>query len=160
MKVMKSLSLLLITGLFLLNSCKDEEKTVTPTPTPSKSKTEMLTAKSWIMTAWTITTSGFGTSDEFATLDACEKDNLRKFNTDKTYTEDEGATKCDPDDPQIIITGNWEFADSETSLIFDKGTADEMTVKIASLTTTTMVATITESVFGVTVTTKMTFKVN
>jgi hypothetical protein len=54
-------------------------------------------------------------------MDECTKDNLIKFNADKSLTRDEGASKCDPSDPQIITDSNWTFNSDESSVNIDGG---------------------------------------
>lgn len=51
---------------------------------------------------------------------ACQQDNIERFETDGSLAFDEGATKCDPTDPQTEA-GTWAFYDSETKLIFEPG---------------------------------------
>lgn len=46
--------------------------------------------------------------DTYDDLDACEKDNFLKFGADKSFSMDEGPTKCDATDPQRTALGGWE----------------------------------------------------
>lgn len=90
-------------------SCKKDSDTATPAPA---TKTDLLTAKNWKMTdlkvgGVSIFNSGF--------IDACDKDNLIKFNTNKTAVFDEGPVKCVSTDPQTR-NGSWDFTTSETKL--------------------------------------------
>lgn len=101
---------------------KDDEKT----------KTEMLTSGSWRMSAATVSPALQGITDLYSLLPSCTKDDFTTFNANGTKVDDEGATKCDPDDPQTV-NGTWEFAENETKLIMDKNTAYEMTLTIISL---------------------------
>jgi hypothetical protein len=83
-----ALSLALLGGL---TSCGDDSTD----PTPTLTKTALLTAKSWRLTAnQTVIVSGGTTvaNDDYADLEACEKDDLTKFNADKSITLDQGAT--------------------------------------------------------------------
>ena len=102
---------------------------------PQMTKKEMLTAKSWKATGMTI-----GGSDFWPLVDACERDDLYTFKTDGTYIEDEGATKCDPADPQVITTSTWAFIQNDTKIVYDGDTAT-----IKELTPSKMVL---ESDFG------------
>jgi len=109
------LSLLSIT--FLFSACKKDDEAIT--------KTDLLTSGSWKMTALTIdpafpTFDNEGnitgsTNDLFAMMEDCSKDNIYSFNTDKTLSLDEGASKCDNSDPQKS-TGSWSFNSDETTL--------------------------------------------
>jgi hypothetical protein len=100
-----------------LSACKKDSEN-----TPSKP--DLLTSKNWRITAFTATstttypsgTPTTSTSDEYAKLLACEKDDFLKFNTDKTLIEDEGPSKCSSADPQRT-TSQWEFNNDQTRLL-------------------------------------------
>lgn len=66
-------------------------------------------------------------------VDNCTKDDCTKFNSDKTIAFDEGATKCDPTDPQTS-TGTWSLsADGKTlSLTQDGFTIAGTVVELSS----------------------------
>ena len=115
-------------------------------PTPTETKTQLLTGKNWKMTAQTcnpgIVISGTLITDIYAFLisngSACFLDNISNFYTDGTYTVNEGATLCDPQDPQLNNTGIWSFQNSETTLIQDGiaytiVTLNSTTLKLKSL---------------------------
>ena len=54
-------------------------------------------------------------------VDDCTKDDCSKFNSDKSISFDEGATKCDPTDPQTS-TGTWSLsADGKTLSLTQDG---------------------------------------
>jgi hypothetical protein len=46
----------------------------------------------------------------------CELDDIYRFNSNKTFTVEEGATKCNTTDPQIKESGPWRFNAAETKL--------------------------------------------
>ena len=103
-------------------------------------KTELLTAQSWKLTAAETTANGTKL-DIFATMKACEKDNFETYKTDKTYIEDEGATKCDPTDPQTQ-QAKWAFSTNETKLekiVTESGVTITFTLDIVELTADKMV---------------------
>ena len=114
-----ALSLALLGGL---TSCGDDNND----PSPATNKSALLTAKSWRVTAdQSVVVSGGTTvtNDDFADLRACEKDDLIRFNADKTITQDQGASKC-PDtsaDPQTQKDGNWDFNGDQTKLTMADG---------------------------------------
>lgn len=63
----------------------------------------------------------------------CSKDNIFKFNEDGSITEDEGAEKCNPDDPQTTTEGTWNLSEDGASIsaVFwglDTGSADIITL--------------------------------
>ena len=87
----------------------------------AKSNEDYLTAKScWKQTkseSYDPTTSTW--SDD--TIDDCTKDDCTTFKSDKSLVVDEGATKCDPTDPQTS-TGTWSLsADGKTLTLSQAG---------------------------------------
>jgi hypothetical protein len=103
------LLLLLVIG-FCLESCKGDDSR----PTPQ----ELLETKNgWKLTAMTLslTNSPNDNQDLYSTLDDCTKDNIVKFLASGIYIEDEGPTKCDPDDPQTADTASWTFSSTKTT---------------------------------------------
>ena len=111
---MKNLLLLTlaIVSLFSFSSCKKEE-------TKTKTKTDILTQKPWVVTKFEEKAGTAPWEDDFPNFDACNKDDQYVFRTNNTYEFNEGATKCDPTDPQIFGAGNWSFKNNETILSFD-----------------------------------------
>jgi len=91
---------------------------------PSKSTSEYLTAGNWKITAMTIDPGidigGLVITDFFTMTPACSKDDLTRFNSNGTITDDEGPTKCDQNDPQTTTEGTWVLsADNKTLTITD-----------------------------------------
>jgi hypothetical protein len=136
---MRKITLMIAALAFLtVSSCKKEDEKTT---TPTKSKTELLTAKAWKITAMTINPGitpipgGPTITDFFAQLEPCSKDDTEKFNTGGTGVSDEGATKCDPADPQSS-NFTWVFNPSETIITIDGESQniiqlDETTFKVS-----------------------------
>ena len=56
------------------------------------------------------------TEDLYSAELPCKKDNFEVYNADGTGTTDEGATKCDPSDPQTYPGGNWALLNNDTQL--------------------------------------------
>lgn len=54
-------------------------------------------------------------TDLYAQMEDCDKDNYVSFFDNGTYRFDEGATKCEMQDPQTK-SGNWEFLENDTKL--------------------------------------------
>lgn len=116
---------LMVLGM-AISGCSDkkDDPAPTPTPAPEPTKTELLTGKNWKMTAFTsnpaINWDGSGTmvTDVYAQMSSCDKDDISVFNVNNTYTDDEGATKCDPADPQTT-SGTWVFNPTQTILTLD-----------------------------------------
>lgn len=115
-------------------SCKEEEP-VPPT------KTELLTAGPWIGSALTANPGidPFGSGTPITDLwnsvliSACSKDDFTVYKTDGTYVIDDGATKCDPADPQTT-TGTWKFATNETQMILDSSSTPYNIMKLDAST--------------------------
>ncbi|KAA9331426.1 hypothetical protein F0P96_14375 [Hymenobacter busanensis] len=106
-----------------------------------KSKTELLTAKSWRVTADKQTTTvgtQSSTDDNYAGYQACEKDDFVKFMTDKKLEFNEGGSKCSTADPQTE-TGAWDFNSDETKLtIREQGNTSGITFDIVELSGSTL----------------------
>ena len=106
----------------------------------NKTKTELITASTWRFDQAQIDADKNGTPDgpvPAGFLEACVTDNTLTLKSDGTGTLDEGATRCDPADPQSTSI-SWEFKDGETVLssaspIFGGMSGD---AKITALTAT------------------------
>lgn len=113
---MKNLKLLtlFVTLVLLFNSCKKDEL----------SRTQMLCGKFWINTSCTIDppiiVAGTPITDFWAQMDQCWRDDLQKFESNGIYTFDEGASKCDVNDPQTT-TGLWSWNSDETIVSVTQG---------------------------------------
>jgi hypothetical protein len=132
MKKFSTYLLVTAVGLASLSSCKKDDAT-----TPAPSKTDMLTAKSWKVTD--VKVSGQSIYNT-ALFQACDKDNLVKFNTNKTATFDEGATKCDPTSAQSR-PGSWDLTTNETKLKVTDPDGDTVEGTIGTLNSTTLTVT-------------------
>ena len=110
-----------IISLFFVQSCKESD------PEPTKTKTELLCASPWIMKSATVDPSinigGTMISDIFSQYESCEKDDLVKYESNKTGNYDEGATKCNASDPQSQPF-TWTFDLTETKITEDGVTYD------------------------------------
>lgn len=49
----------------------------------------------------------------------CEIDDIMTFQSDQKISYDEGATKCDPSDPQTTTDGTWSF-DNATKMLTEQ----------------------------------------
>lgn len=110
-------------------SCKKDDPTTT----------ELLTdADGWIFVSATIDpplidpVSGTSITDFYAQLDACEKDDISFFKENGTYIIDEGATKCDPNDPQTV-TGSWTLSADEKIITVDGENWEIVSISKSSL---------------------------
>ncbi|HEX4957946.1 MAG TPA: lipocalin family protein [Lacibacter sp.] len=101
-----------------------------------KSKTELLTKAAWVTFKYEEKAGNSAYVDDFPNWSACEKDNKITFGTNNVATFDEGATKCNPSDPQTE-TATWSLSDNDTKLILDGETLtieqlDENTLVVVS----------------------------
>ena len=124
-----------------VTSCKKDKKDEpTPVAATVETKTQLLTGKNWKLTAATSDPAfdwdGSGTmvTNIYAQMASCEKDDLLFFNTNGTLKFDEGATKCDPTDPQSTSDDTWSFNSTETIITVSSG--DDM--NLVSLNSTTL----------------------
>ncbi|MVN76150.1 hypothetical protein GO988_07420 [Hymenobacter sp. HMF4947] len=138
---MRKLSLFLLVAVSL-GACKKDSDSAAPTP----SRTDLLTAKNWRLTTATISVSGFPLPGAIA---ACSLDDFLKFGTDKVLTHDEGATKCDPTDPQTD-KGTWDMpSEAKLTLALPNSDLPGGTFDIKELTATTMHLTLTDTSGGI-----------
>jgi hypothetical protein len=108
MNKLKFLPLLAIATIFLSSCYKgDSEKT----------RKELLTQGGWILQG-KLTKAGAAVdfTDVTSSVSACKKDDIQSFNTSGQYGKNEGASKCNAGDPDVIATGTWEFLTNETEL--------------------------------------------
>ena len=87
------------------SSCKKSNNEVTP---------QQRILGKWRVTAQVSVLAGL-TSDDYASLPECERDNYKEFRSGGVYLEDEGATKCDPSDPQET-TATWTISSDGRTL--------------------------------------------
>ena len=101
--VLKFGLLAVVAGSLLFSACKKDDK----------SAAEILQSGSWKLskdeeklsteTAWTVNT-----------IEACSADDFTTYTSATAYTYDEGATKCDPADPQTSAGSYTISADGKT----------------------------------------------
>jgi hypothetical protein len=115
-----------------------------------KTNAELLSSKSWTLVSLTVDPPiavPFPTpttyTDVYATLEACEKDDLVKFNTGGIVTFDEGTTKCNPAAPQTV-GGTYSINSTETIV-----TVNSQDWNIVELTDSKLKVTYKESLLGV-----------
>lgn len=121
----KSLLFLLAVSAFSFVACNDDEDTQTPE--------DLLTSAScWSPVKDEIFNPQTNQWEDQG-VDDCTKDDCTKLNSDKTVSFDEGATKCDPSDPQTS-TGTWSLsADGKTlTITVDNETVPGTVVELTS----------------------------
>ncbi|GAB4396928.1 MAG: hypothetical protein OHK0053_12150 [Microscillaceae bacterium] len=79
-------------------------------------------SKTWILSKFTLQIEGETPIDvnEFFGIPACTQDDVVTFNRNlsRTYAFSEGATQCDPDDPNVFFEGGWNFSNATSLLTF------------------------------------------
>jgi hypothetical protein len=104
-------NMLLLGCLFItLFSCQKSNDGDEP-----KTKTALLTASLWKINSVGLDLDKNNTVDLPYPLENCEKDNTLEFKTDGTGISREGATKCDPEDPDSE-NFNWSLKNNDTIL--------------------------------------------
>lgn len=141
-----SLALLVIVGA----GCgkKNEDAPVTRTS---------LLSRTWVMTGLTVSPAIFGQTNLLAGASACELDDITVFTAAGAYTVEEGATKCDPSDPQVYERGTWRFLNNETQLEMTETGSTPNVVNVTELNATRMVANFSQSLGGVNYTYTVTY---
>ena len=118
----------------------------------AKTKIELITSAPWTLTKAVYSPDYNGVTDVYQFMEDCDKDNTMKFNTDKTVVLDEGAVKCDADDPQTE-NGTWAFSSDETKIV-----AGDNELEISTLTETMLEVKMPTVEAGVTYVLTMTYK--
>lgn len=113
MKIFQFFGLSLLAMALTMGACKKDDDT--------KSTSDILIEGKWDLTAAKINPGfevfpGIVLSDLLLDEDPCDADDLTIFNADGTATGDEGATKCDPSDPQTYSNGTWSLSADEKTL--------------------------------------------
>jgi hypothetical protein len=92
--------------ILVINACKKSDSAT------SNAKTVQNLSGTYGITAISVTASGL-TIDEFATLVACEKDNLIILKTDLTLTYNDAGVVCTPSEE---ATGTWSLSSNSDTL--------------------------------------------
>jgi hypothetical protein len=135
-KTMRKIQILLIITLtVMVINCKKDANSVV-------SRKDLLSGKTWIMTAETISpamnVNGTLITDFYSQEPSCTKDDIAKLNSNGTYTLEEGQTKCSANDPQVYETGTWTLSSDESVLVLtSNGTVTN--AKIQELTASKLV---------------------
>jgi hypothetical protein len=136
MKISKFLPMLLFLGVLAFSSCNDDDEEEEPAPTRS----ELLVNKNWSVTGLTvepaidIDNNGTQENNLIPFLAPCFLDDFFRYNSNGTYTGEEGASKCDPNDPQVFESGTWLWNSDQTRLVmnFSGGSRDVLVTSITA----------------------------
>jgi hypothetical protein len=155
MKKTTLFTFVVIAATAILTSCSKDE--TTPTPNNNSTATTNLTAKDWKITGLIVSTI-IGDFNFLDSMDACQKDNLIKYNLDGSIIEKAGATKCEPTEPDTENGGVWALLNNDTKLRMIDG--DTSVYDINTLNSTTAILKQTQTIDGFTTTITMTLKNN
>lgn len=134
----KSLLFVLLAVIAGTTACKKDENS-------SGGESALTAASCWKITKAEGQAPGTTTwVDATSSIDACVRDNCIKFNSDKTVDGNEGATKCDPSDPQEFDGGTWELSADGKTLTLTEG-VDVTTSTVVELSSSKLVLETTES---------------
>ncbi len=126
--------ILIMIGILIIpiaiSSCSDDDEI-------ALTKTQLLTQAPWKY-------STISTGD--ATFDVLFQVLFTGFTI--TFNTDGTTSVTFPSDPSGSANGTWEFTTNETKILLDKGTMDEQTFDIESLTAATIVFTFTDPDFS------------
>ena len=109
--IFKITALALISSVSLI-SCKKENDDVS-------ANTKLLTQQEWKLSKKEEKVNSDPFIDYLPSLMPCTQDDKYVFRTNNTYEINEGATKCNNSDPEIILTGTWQFTQNETKIKID-----------------------------------------
>lgn len=119
MQHIKTLMACMAASLLLSCSKKDEDKTTPVTPSTDKLVGSWKTISDIAdRPVYHWNTSELVT-DIWDRERDCRKDDLLIFKADGTYVEDEGASKCDTADEQILYGGSWKKSGSKLTVTED-----------------------------------------
>jgi hypothetical protein len=114
---MKKTALLFLFAFGLLN-CKSKTEAVEPPKTTLQYLTGSL-QKQWKVTQGKVKVNG-AEIDLIANQPPCITDNLITLSNSYNYELLEGATKCDPKNPDSIVKATWKLVESPKSITLDK----------------------------------------
>ncbi|MCB0823032.1 MAG: lipocalin family protein [Bacteroidales bacterium] len=128
--------LVLLVLAVIVTACKKDDDDSTST----KTNKEYLTSGYWKITAMTIdpgvSFGGTTITDLYSQFPSCTKDDIMKFNSDGSITDDEGATKCDVNDPQTTNDGSWVMSQDNKSFTVSYPGEDAFTMTIIEISDT------------------------
>lgn len=115
--VKSNLVTLLLTGFLIVStlvSCKKDND-------EPKSRPALLTERPWTLASVGVDINNDNKADLPFPLDDCNNDDTFTFRNDGTGTVDQGANKCDPDDPQSEEF-DWSLNNDETVMSVSSST--------------------------------------
>jgi len=115
---MKKILYALTAFILIITSCKKENIQLPDLP---GKKPNALSGTSWktISSTSVIHYNGLTIEyDLFSSMLPCQKDNVSTFLADGTTMSDEGPLRCNANDPQTSVNGNWTLSSDQKKLVF------------------------------------------
>jgi hypothetical protein len=133
----------------LLGCSKSDDASII---TSNASKTQLLSASDWVLIGQQEKVSPSSDwKDTYGSLTACEKDDRTSFKSNGNIETNEGATKCNANDPQVINAGTWSFFNNETILVIKNLNSTKIdNYTIETLTANSLIITYSEVFNGIT----------
>lgn len=115
---MKKIAILIFSISLLISSCKKDPVD----PIVEKTNLELLTSgtsKSWKVKDGIAKQNGLEVN-LIASQNPCITDNIIKLYADFAYEFTEGASKCNANDPDLILKAKWSLSADSKTIIIDK----------------------------------------
>lgn len=136
---MKKAFIALLMGVTIISCSKDDDDDSSSGSSLTNTQKISRTWKATSMTGEVMyNNQSYYSEDLFVYFDDCDKDDLIIVASDGTYQETEGATKCDPNDPDVIGSGTWAFINNDSKIVLSDGLFSD-TMDLVSPSATTMV---------------------
>ncbi|MBV4357075.1 hypothetical protein [Pinibacter aurantiacus] len=151
----KKAALVILSAAVIVGCKKDDNNN-------GSSKTQLITSGNWKVASdyydpavdWD--GDGHTENEVFNLYSACDKDDILIFKTDGSLTLEEGASKCDPSDPQVIESTAWKFSNNESILLVGPS-GSEQSIQLLELSSTTLKIKVIFTVQGVSYTETTTY---
>ncbi len=117
---LKLLALFLMLSSLAFTGCSDDDDA------PAPSREQLLVAKNWVLTAITVNPALFNPqtqtemSDLFPLFPLCKRDDFTNYMSNGTYIVEEGASKCDPNDPNTVENGTYTWNSDKSVIIHNQ----------------------------------------
>ena len=134
--------MLLFLGVLSFTSCNDDDD---GEDAPAPTRSQLLTSKNWIVDTWDIEpaididNNGTQENNLIPFFPVCFLDDFYDFNADGSYAIEEGASKCDDNDPTVIESGDWLWNSDNTRIIFEPNSGDNYEYKVISISSSELV---------------------
>lgn len=143
MRTFKTLAIIIVAALAFTSCKKDKDK---------QSKKELLISAPWVIVKYEEKENNGNWENTFPGFDDCSKDDKWIFKTDMSVDVTEGATACTGGTPnEVLESTTWQFTENETKLMIEASV-----LNIDQLDANTLVLSYTESLAGVTYSTRIT----